>query len=78
MATLSAGWTMPVAAPAAATVGPGVVDPTASGTARLVMPFALAVVVVVLVAGLAFGTAVRQDDPNRSARWVSQGVPTTA
>lgn len=72
VATLTGGWSAPArtggTATAAGVVSSSepVVDPTKGGTARLVMPFALAVVVVVVVAGVAFGTAVRRDDPNRS------------
>ena len=74
VATLAGGWTVPGRAGARvsssgsghATAGGPMVNPTPAGTARLVLPFALAVVVVVLVAGLAFGTATRRDDAGRA------------
>ena len=78
VATLSSGWTMPSRA-GRVTAAPGgpVVNPTQAGTARLVMPFVLAVVVVVLVAGLAFGTAVRSGDPGSQPADVAYRVPNT-
>lgn len=78
VATLSSGWTMPSRA-GSVTAAPGgpVVNPTQAGTARLVMPFVLAVVVVVLVAGLAFGTAVRSGDPGSQPADVAYRVPNT-
>jgi Uncharacterized membrane protein (homolog of Drosophila rhomboid) len=69
VATLSAGWSMPGRAGGVPVTGPTVTaggpvaNPTREGTARLLMPFVLAVVVVILVAGLAFGTAVRSGSP---------------
>ena len=87
VATLASGWTIPGRAPsapvtAAGTVskaGPGtpVVDPTPSGTARLILPFVLAVVVVVIVAGLAFGTAIHQDERRPSDAASVYSVPNT-
>ena len=87
MATLASGWTIPGRAPsapvtAAGTVskaGPGtpVVDPTPSGTARLILPFVLAVVVVVIVAGLAFGTGVHQGERRPSDAASVYSVPKT-
>jgi hypothetical protein len=78
VATLSSGWTMP-RRDGRVTAAPGgpVVNPTQAGTARLVMPFVLAVVVVVLVAGLAFGTAVRSGDPGSQPADVAYRVPNT-
>jgi membrane associated rhomboid family serine protease len=66
VATLSGGWSMPGRASGATGAGGApVVDPTRAGTARLLMPLVLAAVVVVLVAGVAFGTAVRAADAGR-------------
>ena len=72
VATLAGGWTVPGRSGGTATAsgrvasGGPVANPSKAGTARLILPFALAVVVMVVVVGLAFGTAVRRDDPNRS------------
>ena len=72
VATMSAGWSIPgrpsgtgIAAVASVAGDRPVANPTASGTARLLTPLALAVVVVVLVAGIAIGTADRRADPGR-------------
>lgn len=72
VATMSAGWSIPgrsastgVGAVASVAGDRPVANPTASGTARLLTPLALAVVVVVLVAGIAIGTADRRADPGR-------------
>jgi membrane associated rhomboid family serine protease len=80
VATLSAGWTIPGRGSAAAGVADGgpVANPTQAGTARLLMPLVFAVLVVVLVVGIAFGTAVRADDASsqsvaRAAVVVSSG-----
>ena len=78
VATLSAGWTMPgrpggtaaVTSARGTTAGP-VANPTPDGMARLLLPFVLAVVVVVLVAGIALGTAARSGD----AASATAGVP---
>ncbi len=78
VATLASGWTIPGRAPAAAGgVGGPVVNPTPEGAARLLMPFVLAVVVVVLVAGIALGTAVRSDDPGRQTAATYNSPKTT-
>ena len=76
VATMSSGWTIPGRSPATAGTADGaMVNPTREGTARLLMPFVLAVVVVVLVAGIALGTAVRSDDPGRQTAVTTYSSP---
>lgn len=76
VATMSSGWTIPGRSPATAGTADGaMVNPTRDGTARLLMPFVLAVVVVVLVAGIALGTAVRSDDPGRQTAVTTYSSP---
>ena len=76
VATMSAAWTVPGRGGGSVVAKDGrTVDPTPSGTGRLLVPFVLAVLVVVLVAGVAFGTASRADDPGRQTAVASGSWP---
>ena len=73
VATLSAAWTMPGRGGSTIVAKDGrTVDPTPQGSGRFLVPFVLAVVVVVIVAGVVFGTAMRSGDPGGRTAAVSQ------
>ena len=77
VATMSAAWTVPGRQPAgAATSGRPVVNPTPDGVGRFLVPFVLAVLVVVLVAGLIIGTGIWGDAPGDSVPVATLVTPT--
>ena len=64
VATMSAAWTVPGRQPGVATAPGGpVVNPTPDGLERFVVPFVLATLIVVLVAGLLIGAGTWADAP---------------
>ena len=68
VATMSAAWTVPGRQPGvAATPGGPVANPTPYGLERFLVPFVLAVLVVVLVTGLVIGAGIWADAPGTQA-----------
>ena len=63
VATMSAAWTLPAGSRASRRPGAPVVDPTPAGAGRFVVPFVLAVAVVVIVAGVVVGQGIWADTP---------------
>lgn len=75
VATMSAAWTVPGRGPGVqATPGGPVVNPTPDGLGRFLVPFVLAVLVVVLVAGVVVGASLWGDAPARDAAIVAVRV----
>ena len=77
VATLAGGWSAPGRAGSVTASPDAVVNPTAPGMARLILPFALSVVVVVLVVGIAIGTSVHEADPRAPTVAAIYSVPKT-
>jgi len=77
VATLAGGWSVPGRAGSVTASPDAVVNPTAPGMARLILPFALSVVVVVLVVGIAIGTSVHEADPRAPTVAAIYSVPKT-